>query len=90
MPDSFDQLKVDVAADPAGREALQAVIDEKATDFLIACVRFAHRMQLMDDPWVAQRILTDALLWLKDANQRASRELTVRHSNGGKGWGGVE
>lgn len=90
MEDSFERLMDDIAADPAGRKALQSVLDDEAEQFLVLCVQFARRIQLMDDPWQGRRILVDAMLWLKDANQKAARELTVHHANSGKGWGGVE
>ncbi len=88
--DSFEQLLDDIAADPAGQAALESVLDDEAIEFLTLCVQFARRMQRMKNPWQARRILADAMLWMRDANQKGARELTVAHADRGKGWGGVE
>ncbi len=80
QPDSWDQLRSDIAADPETRAALQEVLEKEAEDFLRSCVKFAKKMCLMEDAWQGRRILTQAALWMIEANQSADKELAVAQS----------
>jgi len=82
---SFDQLRADIAeSDPA---AVLSAVDEKADEFLRACVRFARTMQLSDDPWLGMRHLINAMDWVNHAQVGLHKEIEIKVKSKGIGIG---
>lgn len=78
--DSIEQLMADMAAEPEGRAAIQRVLDDEAEDFLRVCVACAKRIQLMEDPWAARRIMVDVTIWATELKRRLDKEVTVNRT----------
>ena len=77
-PDSPEQLKSDLAADPDVRAAMQAELDDYAEQFLRGAVRLARQVQLMDDIWTAKRVI-ETLLWsVAEANKQVAKDVLVK------------
>lgn len=77
MPeDSVAQLEADILeSDP---QAVLSALDDKAEEFLTACVKFAKAMQLNADPWLGIRCLVEGLAWVKESHERLNKEVAVR------------
>ena len=73
MPDSIEQLQADMTRDPNVAPLLKPRTEEMVREFLDQAVRFSVQWQTMDDPWEAQAILTDALIWVREANKRIDK-----------------
>jgi len=74
--DTLAQLEADIlATDP---QAVTNSLDDKAEEFLVACVKFAKAMQLNDDPWLGIRCLVEGLAWVKESHERMNKDVAVR------------
>jgi hypothetical protein len=56
-------------------DPVQALLDERAEDYLRSCVRFAKAWQLSEDPVVGIFALTDALEFTKEAQRHLERRV---------------
>lgn len=59
-------------------EAVNAAVDNKAEEFLLACVKFAKTMSLHDDPFASIRVLTEALIWIQESQGRLEKEVSAQ------------
>ena len=66
-----------MAADPAVRPILDARVDDQAQHFLVTAVKYAKKWALLDDPWLGERILADATVWLLEADHRLKKEIAA-------------
>lgn len=73
--DSIEQLKADMAADPAVRPVIDEQINDEAQRFLDLAKGYAWKWMKLEDPWEATRILGQAVLWLEAANKQLDKEL---------------
>ena len=71
--DTEAKFKADLLRDDP--DAVYRAGDAKALEFLKAAVKFAKSMAVSDDPWLGIRCLTEAVIWLKDAQARIDKEL---------------
>ena len=74
--DSPEQLLKDMAADPAVRPIIDTHVRDKAQDFLILAIEYARKWTRMEDPWLAESILGEAILWMQEAHKRIDKELS--------------
>jgi hypothetical protein len=81
--DSIEQLTADIlASDPA---AVTRTVDDKAEEFLRACVRFAKTWQLSDDPWLGISHMINATIWINHAQEDLSKEIVKQAESKGIG-----
>lgn len=76
--DSIEKLKADMATDPVAREALDNLNVEKAKEFLRYAAKYARNWLLMDDPWEAQKILTQKTIWLLESLSEQEKVLAAQ------------
>ena len=74
--DSPEQLLRDMAADPAVRPIIDAQVREKAREFIELALEYGRKWTRMDDPWAAETVLGEAILWLQEAHKRIDKELS--------------
>lgn len=73
--DSIEQLQADMLRDVP--EAVREACNEKAEEFLRACVRYARTMQTAADPWHGIRCLTETIVYIQRAQGQLEKELSV-------------
>lgn len=76
--DSIEQLRADMAADPEVRPVLDQRIRDQAQEFLILAMEYARKMLRTDDPWAGERLLIEALIWMREAHKNMDRELAAK------------
>ena len=74
--DDLSQIRADFLS--AHPEAVLETLDMKAEDFLRECVIFAKQMSLAENPYTATRILIDAIIWMKEANEQLAKEISAQ------------
>lgn len=77
-PDSIDAIKSDMAADPAVRPILDAHVRDAAAEFVGLAISYANKWFHSNDPFVAERCLLEAAVWLKEAHARVDQELVAK------------
>ena len=78
--DSLAGLRSDLQNEAEVGDHLIAEVDQQIALFLDECVKFSIAMKFMDDYFAAERILTEALIWMREANVKIQIELSVRHT----------
>lgn len=70
------QIRAELIVDQP--EAVNAAVDNKAEEFLRACVKFARTASLHEDPFASIRVLTEALIWLRESQGRMEKEVAAQ------------
>ena len=76
--DSFDALWADILSSKEGMDAARRVVYDEVEDWMNLAADFGRKMLALDDVLKAHVILIDALLVIKEANKRISKEVAAK------------
>ena len=76
--DSFDALWADLLSSKEGMDAARRVVYDEVEDWMNLAADFGRKMLALDDVLKAHVILVDALLVIKEANKRISKEVAAK------------